>query len=427
LAKKKRVKEKAKEGVKPKREATKRQLARWQQQKRRQRIILIAVIAVIASALGVVGGNWYTNYYQRVQQTVIRVNDQAFNMGYYIKMLKYYGGDAPATSILMMADEVTKAIEQNELVKQEAEKLGVTVSNDEVDEESKNYDPPLSKDYRDVVRVRLLIGELYDGYFDRKVPVSAEQRHIMAMLLESENQAAEVRTRLESGENFAELAGELSLESVSKASGGDFGWRPKDALTLSLGTSVLDDYAFSSEIGALSQPLYDETITKSAGYWLVKVSERDEEAETAHVTAILLGSEGEAQEVKARLEAGEGFADLAKELSQHAASKANGGDMGQLTAGMMPAALEEFVFSCELDTLSLPIRDDTANTKEGYWLVKMVGIDSDREIEASDRNLLKAELLDEWVSSLLDNPDNEVESYLDDEMKAWAVEQAVGG
>jgi len=59
-------------------------------------------------------------------------------------------------------------------------------------------------------------------------------------------------------------------------------------------------------------------------------------------------------------------------------------------------------------------------------LIKVVDMDDNREIEASDRDSLKAKALEEWVSSLWDDPANKVEDYLDDEKKAWAIEQAIG-
>ena len=138
----------------------------------------------------------------------------------------------------------------------------------------------------------------------------------MAMLLESESQATEVGARLEAGEDFGELAGELSLEGLSKVRIGDLDWRPKDVLAELLDTSIPGDYAFDSEIGVLSQPIYDAGITKSLGYWLIEVLERKEEPEGTHVQAILLGSEEEAQHIRDRLEASEDFdkdfADFAK-------------------------------------------------------------------------------------------------------------------
>ena len=79
---------------KPRHEMTKRQLSRWQQQKRRQRFILSAGIAVIIAVLGVFGvgvyNQWYIPEYKPLHETVIEVNDTKFDMDYYIKMLKYY-------------------------------------------------------------------------------------------------------------------------------------------------------------------------------------------------------------------------------------------------------------------------------------------------------------------------------------------------
>ncbi|TET18063.1 MAG: hypothetical protein E3J75_00955 [Dehalococcoidia bacterium] len=409
---------------KPKREVTKRQLSQWQQQKRRRRLILILGISVIAAVSGIMGGGWYINQYQPLHQTVIRVNDAEFDMSYYIKMLELRGKGQPAY-LQYLADEVVAVIEQNELIRQGALELGFSVSDKEVDEELKSYDPPLSKDYRDIVRTEILMSKLLDEYFDQQVPMFAEQRHIMIMFLESENQATEVRARLESGEDFSELAGELSLDNLSKNENGDLGWHPSGVLSKILGLSIPEDYAFASEVGILSQPIYDEARTKSVGYWVIKALERDEEAEQTRLQAILLGSEQEAQDVIAQLENGEDFATLAKELSQHNASKENGGDLGWLTPDTMSSAFDEFAFNSELGTLSEPIRDDEAVTKGGYWLVKVLNKADNRQIEDSDRDWLKAKALDEWVSSLWDNPENEVESYLDNEKKAWAIEKAM--
>jgi len=250
----------------------------------------------------------------------------------------------------------------------------------------------------------------------------------MAILLESESQVDEVKARLEGGEDFAELAGELSLEELSKSEEGDLGWRPEGILTGMLGTSVIDEYAFNSEVGVLSQPIYDETIIKGVGYWLVEVLEREEDSEEAHVQAILLGSEEQARQVKSKLEAGEEFAALAGEFSQLDEAKENGGYLGWLTSGTVSPAFDEFVFNCEPGTLSEPIRDDAIITTEGYWLLKVLDKDDNRQISDDDRNLLKAVALNDWVSSLWDDPENEIDdSYLDDEKKVWAIEKAMEG
>ena len=409
---------------KPKREVTKRQLSHWEQQKKRRRLFLILGISVIAAVSVVTGRGFYITYYQPMHETVIRVNDTEFNMGYYIKMLELSGRGQP-DYLPYLADQVVTAIEQDELIRQGAEDLGIVASNSEVDEMLKEFDPPLSKDYRDLIRAEILKGKLRDVYFDQGVPMFAEQRHMMAMFLESENQTAEVRTRLENGEDFGELAGELSLESLSQTENGDLGWHPYGILSEMMGLSIPEYYAFTSEVGVLSQPLYDEARTKSVGYWLVKVLDIDEEDEEVQVQVMLLGSEQEVQEVITKLEGGEDFATLAEELSQHDASKEKGGDLGWLASDEINPVYQDFVLNAELEALSEPIKDEAVVTKGGYWLVKVLDKEDNRQIEDSDRDFFKQKALDEWVSWLWDNPENEVESYLDDEKKAWAIAEAM--
>jgi len=413
---------------KPRREVTRRQLSHWQQQKRRQRIILGVGIFAVAAVLGVMGAGWYIKQYQPRHQTVISVNDTEFNMDYYIKMLKFYGEGQPSYYMYSLAGEVVTVIEQNELVKQGALKLDITVSNKAVNEELKSRDLPSGREYRDLVRTEMLVNKLRDEHFEQEVPVLAEQRHIMAMFLESESQVTEVKTRLGTGEDFAELADELSLDGFSKTSKGDLGWRPSGVLTTLLGTPTLEEYAFYCEVGILSQPIYDEAKTKSVGYWIIKVLDRKQEPEEVHTQAILLGSEQEAQDVLARLDAGEDFTALAEELSQHLATKESEGDLGWLTPGIMSPAFDEFIFDseAELETLGEPVRDETAWTEGGYWLLKVLDEEDNKEISDDNRDLLKAKALDEWLSWLWVDPENEVNSYLTDEMKGWAIDKATG-
>ncbi len=407
---------------KPHREYTRRQLARWQRQKRIQRIITIAGALVIAAVLGIVLTGWYLGDYQPRHQTIVRVNETEFDMDYFVKMLSFYGQGTSSAYLPLIADNVVETIQQDELIRQETLKLGITVSQDEVDEKLKEYDPPLGKDYRDIARAEMLVGKLFDEHFEKEVPLSTAQRHVLAMYLESQSQAAEVREKLSAGEYFPWHASQLSLEAISRENNGDLGWHPEEIFSLRLGTSVPVEYAFSAEAGALSPPLYDEETAKNIGYWLIKVLERDEE--TAHVQAMLLGSEAEGLVTKARLEAGEDFAELARELSQDDLSREAGGDMGWLEEGIMSPAFDAFAFDPEVaaGTLSDPVADDTAWTTGGYWLVKVEEIDEQRQLDDDDRYLLKNQALSDWITALWEDPENEVESYLDDAAKGWAIE-----
>ena len=137
-----------------------------------------------------------------------------------------------------------------------------------------------------------------------------------------------------------------------------------------------------------------------------------------------MGSEEEADMVRARLEAGEDFTALVEEFSQHGESKLSGGNLGLLTPGSMPA-FDEFVFysEVELETISEPIRDETVGGIGGYWLIEVLDKDDNRQIEEDDRNLLKSEAFEEWVASLWDDPATKVESYLDDDKVAYAIDK----
>jgi len=415
-----------KKARKPQREFTKQQLSRWELQKKRQRIIRIVGIFIIAAVIVIVGAGWYLSQHRPLQQTAIRVNNTEFTMNYYVEMLKIYSWNVPDSNIPYLADDVVQNIERNELIRQEALKLGISVTDEEVMERLESYSLPDEDVQRDLVRTQLLISRLLDEHLDQQVPVSAEQVHLMAMLLESEPQAKEIRARLENSNNFTELAGEHSIDPFSEINQGDFGWHPEVILNELLPAHIVE-FAFNSGAGTLSLPTYDEEAEKGFGYWLVRVLDRNEEEEEAHIQIMLLGSEDEAQEARNRLEAGADFATLAKELSQLEGVKENEGEY-MVSPGMVSPVVDEFAFDLEvaLETISEPLRDETVFTEGGYWLVKIVAKDGDRPIEDEDRDRLKEKAYNEWVASLWGDPANEIDdSYLDTDKKAWAVEQVI--
>ncbi len=412
---------------KPQRILTPHQISRWEQQKRRQRVIMTAGIFVICVALAFIGVGWYLGQYKPLRETVITVNDTEFTMDYYVEMLKLEGTGQEASYLSYIADSVAQDIQRNELIRQGALELGISVTDEEVKKELQENDLPNKELYQDLVRQQLLTERLLSTHFDPQVPLYAEQRQVMAMMLESESQALEIRGQIESDEDFIELAEEMSLEPFSRNRGGEFGWLPKVILQDMLKTSIVDDI-FSHEVGVLSQPIYDEEVEKGVGYWLVEVLARDEEEEEAHIQIMLLGSEAEALNVKSELEAGAEWGDLAVEHSQLKGVKENRGEW-LVSPGEMEPVVDEYAFNLNLDpgVISEPLRDETMTTKGGYWLIKVLAEDTNRRVNTEYRDYLKAKAMDEWVNSLLDDKSNIIVNYLDAEKKAWAVEQAARG
>ena len=412
-----------KKAVKPPREITKRQLSRWQEQKRRQRIAFISGITIIVAVLVVLVTGWYIEQYRPLREAVLRVNGTEFSLGYYVNMLKHYGR-GQTQYISYMADQVMTNIEQSELIRQGALKLGISVGDDEVDKELKSR--KLGSEFRDPVRAGLLAGALQNTHFDPLVPEFAEHRQTMAMFLEDESQAAEVKARLEKGENFTDLAGQLSVEGYTKTNKGDLSWRPRGVLPTLVNSTMLEDKVFGSEVGVLSTA-YDAEQNKSVGYLILKLWDREEGgSKRAHMLAILLGNKEEAQRAKARLNAGEDFAALAKELSQLGGAKDNGGDMGWITPGTWSKQVDEFIFGAETKqfAVSEPIRDETQSTKGGYWLFKVQAVEN-KKIEGENRDTLRAKLFNDWVKGLSEDPNNKIERLLNNAMKAWAVQKAM--
>lgn len=402
----------------PSRQVTRGQLSQWQRQQRRQRLIFVAGVSIIAVVFITIGLGWLFSAYLPLNETVITVNDTDFKMDFYVQMLKFYGPTQP--------DMVIQRIQQNELLKSGAEELGITVTNEEVDEALNRFDPPFSKDFREPIRAELLITKLLDDYFEGQVPQSTEQRHVLAMFLESENQVQEAKNRMEMDETFHELAAELSLDSITQNQEGDLGWHPEDVFSLLLGSKLPTEFAFTNEAGTLSDPLYDENKSKPVGYWIITILERNEETDEVRLGGILLGDEIKASQVKSRLDDGENFASLANDLSLLNPEEDNDGDLGWFGEESIYPIFSTFVSDSE-GMYSEPIRDGFSYTQGGYWLVRVLGVDIDKRITDDDRLILKRQALDDWLTSILSDPENEIEILLDEDKKTWAIERARRG
>ena len=83
-----------------------------------------------------------------------------------------------------------------------------------------------------------------------------------------------------------------------------------------------------------------------------------------HCAHILVKTETEAKNVKARLDKSEKFATIAKTSSQCPSSK-NGGDLGTFTRGKMVKEFEKAAFALEKGQTSGPVK-----TQYGYHIIK---------------------------------------------------------
>ncbi|MBM1220679.1 peptidylprolyl isomerase [Ponticoccus sp. SC2-23] len=118
---------------------------------------------------------------------------------------------------------------------------------------------------------------------------------------------------------------------------------------------------------------------------------------------ILVETEEEALAVISRLEAGEDFAELARELSTDFGSGANGGDLGWFGTGVMVPPFEEAVLSLEEGEVSSPVE-----TQFGFHIVTLK---ETRDVTPPALDQVRAELeaelrqraIQDRLASLLDS------------------------
>ena len=88
--------------------------------------------------------------------------------------------------------------------------------------------------------------------------------------------------------------------------------------------------------------------------------------EEVHARHILVATEEEAKAVKAELDGGKDFAELAKEKSTDPSAQQNGGDLGFFGKGMMVKPFEDAAFAMEVGAVSDPVKSDF-----GWHVIKL--------------------------------------------------------
>jgi parvulin-like peptidyl-prolyl isomerase len=408
----------------PKRVPTKHQLSKWQRQTKIRRIVIIAAVVFLAGILSWVGYESYQDYRDRVgilHDVVIEVNGVPFTMEYYVEMLEAYldsytQGMDPASIPYMagyIADMVDDGIIDDELLRQGAENLGIEVTPEEIDAKLEEYVFPSDNVYRDIVSA-VLLHEKFGEYFVSNLTDTMAQAHVQVMLVESEEVADEVIAKIEAGSNFTALAEEFSCNSSTE---GDLGWLPEELMP----NTLIADAAFNLTVGEISQPIYDGSAIKNVGYWLIEVT--DEEDDRIKARAMLLGSEAEAEWVKDEL-ISENFSSLAMEYSQHQ-SKNSGGELGWLKQGAMNStAFDQVAFKLPLNQVSDPGKDESIQTTGGYWLVNVVDR-GEHQLEEDVKVGLRDKHFNDWFEEWKAN--STIENLLDEEKKSWAVDRVLQG
>ena len=140
------------------------------------------------------------------------------------------------------------------------------------------------------------------------------------------------------------IAGKETLRDTLAMENDKRGYLSGVALQSVAGTAVTD---------AALQKAYDAKFADAA---------ETKEYNAAH---ILVKTEEEAKEIKAKIDAGSDFAEMAQEHSSDGAA-ANGGDLGWFSDGMMVKPFQDAVFAMDVGAISDPLE-----TQFGWHLIKL--------------------------------------------------------
>ncbi|MFN2114513.1 MAG: peptidylprolyl isomerase [Anaerolineae bacterium] len=131
-------------------------------------------------------------------------------------------------------------------------------------------------------------------------------------------------------------------------------------------------------------------------------------ARFVHARHILCNSQEDCEAALARLDSGEAFEDVAKDVSEDAASAERGGDLDWITAGMLPSLqLEEAIFG-----LGVGERSAVVLTDFGYHVIEVLDEDESRELSEEQRFTLREKQLGEWLTER--RAESDIVIYIDD-------------
>ena len=284
----------------------------WSRDFRRQ----VAVVAGFVLFLAVLGGiigfaffqDWYEEHVERPNSKALQVGETTFDLDYFARRLKLmvgeFGLQQQPEQAGVLVNLMANALGSEELLRQRApvdlgvsvtpedmelaigDRLGLTESDPEafaaaLEQELKRSDLS-DEEYRQMIEADLLITRVQE-VFSLSVPETIEQVRMRQILVGTEDEARSVLERLDAGEDFGELAGELSLDTATKEEGGERGWvdsaseeegrerewLARDELDLSYAVKVFD-----LEVGVLSEP-----IPGPGGYFIFEVEEKEAERE----------------------------------------------------------------------------------------------------------------------------------------------------
>jgi parvulin-like peptidyl-prolyl isomerase len=391
---------------------TKKHLARAQRERIQRRWTLVGALVVIALVVGLiayglaeqtiinprravatVNGEKITSAYVQARYILARYNlqGQAQQIGQFMAM---FGGDETFTSSLQsQLDQITSLLAdppslkrsvldnlvEERLIRQEAKRRGIVVSEAEVDaavQEAFGF-------YKNGTPTPLPVATLAETYtpVPTLTPTVGPSPTVTPTLAPSATPTiGPSPTPLPTATPYTEQAYEEKLASYVE----------------SLVAAGVTEADFRSQFEA---QLYRDRLEQALQ------AEVTHEQEQVHARHILVADEASANEVLAQLAAGKTWEELAASLSLDTSNKDQGGDLGWFARGAMVQEFEDGAFAAAVGETVGPVKTDF-----GWHLIQVLGHEmrplDDAAYESARENALSLWLADATAGEGVVIPDN---------------------
>ncbi len=265
----------------------------WTSEFRNQVLVVAAFVLLFAIIGGIIGFAFLQDYWEEnvslPNSTALQVGETTFDLDYFAHRMEPYAsliGTQDQVDLNDIIDYVASELEGEELLRQQAgpdlgisvstteveqqiaDGLGVSLENRELFDQSYQAEADSSglsdREYWETWRASVLSQKVALA-FNNAVPATLEQVNLRLIRVATEDEAGSVRERLDAGEEFGELARELSLDEGTKEAGGELGWVAREELDLSYREKV-----FALEAGTVSEP-----VETGDGFFIFEVTEKD--------------------------------------------------------------------------------------------------------------------------------------------------------
>ena len=276
--------------------------------RRRKNNTIIIASAILVVIIGVSIFGWYLAYKRPLLTNVAAVNGKKISVDYILRRCLMSVYDASTNTTTGKADPlgIIQSIIQEQIVEQNVAKspYNIKVTEADIDQALRDQanlstsdssttttqtltDAEFNEWYRQLlnntqlsdseIREMMKVGimeQRLNTYLSDNMPTTTDQVHLWDIVVSDQTTAADVKQRIDNGEDFATIAQELSIDSNTSEQGGDMGWVPSKILD-----SNLEYTANKADIGIVSYPLQLSTVMQSSSqstepFYLIMVTEK---------------------------------------------------------------------------------------------------------------------------------------------------------